>query len=169
MRIVYSCVLLVVLSATAFGSHLDPTEPPGSLLVFRGGLEWVWASPVAPDGSFGASPVIDLHHGFGLPSVADWLASFTGLLDLYDAFNPPSGQLCGSPYFNSGLDHCDAGDILLGGVWGHPFPTPDFRFDHGAETFLARAPDGRVPEPGTLALLAIGLTALATTKRSRSA
>ena len=169
MRFVYLSVLAVALTGTAFGNHLDPTEPPGSLLVTRAGFEWVWASPRAadPEGEFGVP--IDLHHGFVLPSTANWLASFSGFPDLYDAFNPVSGQLCASAYFNSGSHDCNNENLTGEGgipiaVWGAPFAGNASAAPY-AETFLVRG----VPEPGTLALLVIGLAGLATTKRRRSA
>lgn len=168
MKILLLALLTLSLTGLAFGSHLDGIDPPSSLIVSRGGLEWVWASPCAPQSpSCGTTP-IDSHHGWVLPTAAQWTASFTDVThDLYNAFNPASGQLCASAYFNSGYDHCDNVNVNGQGanvaVWQAPFtdnPNPNVDY---AETFLVRG--GAVPEPSTWALL--GTAALAGLLRKR--
>jgi hypothetical protein len=112
--------------------------------------------------------VVLLHHGFFVPSAADWNASFASAAALIAAFGIPNalgftGAPCAAEYFSTNFDHCDGSDVYIGGVWGAPF-AGGFIDNPNAESFLARRP---VPEPASLTLLGAGLAGLAAKVRRR--
>ena len=138
-------------------------EPPSNLIVQAGGLEWVYAAPCA--GEAPSCGTVQLHHGFGFASDAQWNASFSTINDLLAAFNPTSGVLCAASYFSTAHDHCDIGDVQGGYIWHSPLaPDAAHRNEPAAETFLVRAGDvNGVPEPASLALAGLALPRAITT------
>ncbi len=151
-------VLLVFVGLFSMAAYADLN----SVIVNRGGLEWVWASPCAPEQpSCGATLDLTLNGGgWSLPTQQQWLDSFADRLDLYNAFNPESGQLCASGYWNSGYSHCDASDLFNGHIWHSAFCDPNYFNGCEASTteaFLVRSAGPAVPEPNTLALLSTAL------------
>ena len=164
-------VLFAAMSPAAFADHMAGIDPPDSLIVTRGLLEWVWAAPVSPDGNHPSAlgPLV-LHHGWSLPTLDQWNLSFTGLTDLSNAFQAETSPLCAAEYFGGdGFDDCNPGDVFgFQGyaVWGAPTTggwTGNLSTSTSAETFLVRA----VPEPSTLLLLAFGLVGLAAGRKRR--
>lgn len=151
-------------SATgASAGTLQGQAPDPSVIVTRGDLEWVWASPCSGvDPSCG---VPELHHGFEFATEDQWLSSFTDLSDLVAAFTDP--LLCASTYFSTYGDNCDAGDLALGAVWNSPFTNPFYVGDSRLETFLVRDTGTDVPEPAALALFGLGAIGIAFARRRR--
>lgn len=154
---------VLALPRSASASHLLGTEPPASLLVSRGGLEWVYAAPCAPvEPSCG---VVVLDHGFFIPTEGDWNASFSGLADLIAAFGIPTangftGAPCAAPYFSTLHHHCDGGDVHSGFVWGAPFGSGGSASNNSFdETFLARRV-AQAAEPTSILLVGVGLAAV---------
>ena len=128
-------------------------DPPASVIVVHGGLEWIWAAPCGSDplNSCGAPTP---HHGFDIPTAANW-GTWADRSALIAAFTNP--QLCGSPWMSSFHNHCDSNDLTIGAIW-HATGLCDPQFcDHpAAESFFVRgAPP--IPEPETYALMAAGL------------
>lgn len=158
---------LLLLSASAVlapGATLIGQDPPPSVIVYAGGLEWVYAAPCAP----GVYGTITLHHGFRLPASSEWTSSFTDLSDMYNQFNTPS-QKCAATYFSNEYDHCDFGNFQSGYVYDSPFAPDDaHRYSSWSETFLVRGAGGEIPEPASYVLLGSGLIAVAVLRRRRA-
>lgn len=131
-------------------------EPPASVLVSAGGLDWAWANPCSgtPSECGGGQSGVMLFGGWRYATDAEWLASFTDAADLVAKFTLPSGGVkCASPYFSFNFDHCDMGDALSGYIWHSPLAGPGLGDNAYSETFLVR----EVPEPETYALMLAGL------------
>jgi len=150
-----ACILLMPTFASA-----DTNGVPDNLVVTgANGTEWVWAAPCSPvEPSCNASGHDLTLHGWYIPNQADFNLAFADLTALYDAFNPPNGQLCASAYFDSGWTHCDSIDMQIGAIWNSPYGGPGLSDNPAAEALLVNQ---TVPEPGSLALLGSGLFGLA--------
>ena len=148
-------------------------EPDPSVLVARAGLDWIWAAPCSSGpGSCGAPT---LHHGFRLPTLAEWTAGFVDRPDLVAAFTLPNGAArCGSPWMSATHNHCDMGDLMNGHIYqaiGFCNPAYFNGCEAGTtESFLVRrgAPVP-APEPATLFLVVTGLALTAGATRRRPA
>lgn len=162
--------------------------PHQSIIVTRGNLEWVWASPCAgvedscdnegPNPS-PIGPDSDLKnrlplHGFNLPTDTQWTASFADLADLHSAFAPNGNfapVICGASYFSQDWDTCDPNDLSNGYVWHSPFALDENARNNAlSETFVVRqAPVIPTPLPPSALLFGAGLLGLAAWRWKRIA
>ncbi|MDO6691993.1 PEP-CTERM sorting domain-containing protein [Aliiglaciecola sp. 3_MG-2023] len=132
------------------------------------GLEWVYASPCAGIGGCGSD--VTLIDDFRFATEIEWTTSFASTAELVTAFQLDNynSNVCAASYFGSGYSHCDANDVSRGYVWGAPSNIATFSTSTIAETFLVRneLASNDIPEPTTLATLALGLLALRFRKKA---
>lgn len=126
-------------AAKSLGSQLG-NPVPASVIVSANGLEWVWASPCAPNGCSGGFDVG--HDGFEYATDDQWAAR-----PPVSAFRNP--DKCASPWFEHRFDHCDWGD----GSAGYYGSSADWRVGPNggqrhpaAETWLVRVSDPQVKD-----------------------
>ncbi|GIU79140.1 MAG: hypothetical protein KatS3mg005_2378 [Bryobacteraceae bacterium] len=164
LRLLAAALLICVAAFTASAASMIGIDPPSSVIVYAGGLEWVYAAPCAPTNGCGT---ITLHHGFRFPTQLEWTSSFSDLSQMYALFTTPS-EKCAAPYFSDQWDHCDFADFESGYVYGSPFaPNESYRSNTYSETFLVRE-GGEIPEPASYFLVAAGLSAVALIRRKRA-
>ena len=141
-------------------------EPPASVIVDHGGLEWIWAGPCSRGGdSCGVSTEL---FGFHDPSQTEW-ALWSDRGELITAF---TGK-CGSPWLSPFHNHCDQDDLVNGHIW-HAFANdicspPYFNGCEAGttETFFVRDHIGTVAEPQALALSLAGIAMIGWARRRR--
>lgn len=119
------------------------------------GLDWAWAAPITSGVWFGINTLFeaDLHAGWREATDAEWAARPDA-----SAF----GSKCAAKYWNSVFTHCDFGDTLS----QHWQASPELHYD----LWYVRGDNGsNVPEPGSIALVGLGLLGLTVArKRKRS-
>ena len=148
LLLIVACVAVLAVGALA--------DVPSNLTVTRGVYQWVWASPCAPEQP-SCGNTLTLTNGWTIPTAAEWTASFVDTADIYNAFTlNGTGQLCGSPYFNSGYTWCDSSDLQSGYIWGAPVPISNGYGEYysTSEGFLVRT---ATPEPGSMLLFGSGV------------
>lgn len=160
---------LLLAAGQASALTLIGQEPAANLIVQAGGLEWVYAAPCA--GENPSCGTVQLHHGFGFATDAQWNASFSTINDLLAAFNPASGLKCAATNFSTAHDHCDVSNAQDGFIWHSPLaPDASHRDNPASETFLVRAGNvNDVPEPASLALAGVALLGAAVARRRKQA
>jgi hypothetical protein len=152
-------------AGTANAAALLGQEPAPSLIVRTGNFEWVYASPCG-GGPDSCSPLLR-HHRFDFATDTQWTTSFANLDALIAAFTVNGEARCASTYFSVNYDHCDFTDLTIGAIWNSPFGNGVN--ESAAETFLVRTvATGEVPEPASLALIALGLAAVAARRRKHN-
>jgi hypothetical protein len=160
-----ACVLVFAVGVFA-------TDVPPDLIVNFGGLEWAWASPCAPEQP-SCGQTLTMHDGWEIPTADQWALWGGDRANLFNLFENNPTEKCASPYFDSGYQHCDAGDLQNGAIWHAPGICDPNYFDGcnnpASETILVRG-GGGVPEPNTMVLLgsgALGLVARLRRKLTR--
>lgn len=170
-----------VISGNVQAAFIDAPLPTNTYIVSNG-LDWAWAFPLP------ASSGLDLSYqstlGWRLPTLAELLQApdatdfiFVGANVPLGGSDPVSGAsfsavnasltgaaACATPYFSNSYRHCDWQDGQ-GQTYGPWAGLPGaFSF---ADQLVVR--NAQIPEPGTLALLGLGIAGLALSKRKSKA
>ena len=189
-RLLIAAALILPVQAS-FAGFIDAAVPSNAYISF-GGSDWAWASPCdGSDPSCGDVTLLSFQasQGWRLPTAAEILSAPSAFDFLFAGGNVPfngvdpislaqfqatnanydaarSAGACAAPYFSDDHRHCDWSNGQDGGDgfnWWSPANS-----NLGLETLVIRDQQGpSIPEPGSMALLALGAAGLGITRRKK--
>lgn len=168
-------------------------EVPETAFITQNGLDWAWASPVAPDGSFSSSSTLDFsfqgQFGWRLPTIAELVNAPNAADFLFPGANVPfnstdpdssarfqalnafyantaSDGACAAPYFQGQYFHCDFRD---GRGQGRDWWEPGGDSSIVDDSLVVRTSSTQsVPEPTTTLGVLVAVSASVFLKRKKS-
>lgn len=145
---------VAMFAGNASAALIDVPVPSELILTDSAGNEWAWAGPCAPVSPSCGETDLSFQGplGWSIPEVEDFAFGF----DLLD-FTPGGSALCASSYFSPFHSHCDGGDYSARLIYNYPTNSNLSYFEFFAIRHTAPV---AVAEPGTLALVGLGLLAL---------
>ena len=183
-KVLFGLLATTCLANVSYGepiiSNATPIPDANVLLNFNGsGLDWVYAGPIAPGefAPFNLAPVsYRAAEGWRAATAAEWAArpnwndfivagNPCNIVSPLNGYTNQSCYLLATPYWSDTFSHVDMNDFAQGRVTDGVNNFVQFGV---YETIFVRGLQNPVPEPGTFALLGLGLAGLGLSRRRKA-